>query len=121
LGGRRRSSISSVGRCCAGAWTARGQETVRGVTSRASAAKSTLVKAVRERIVKEGALAASDFKGARSQGSWWGRRDTKCALEGWRAAAYAVPPLKIPRKGVVRALLSPVDNLIWNRKTCGPR
>ncbi len=167
-----------------------------------------LVRAVRERIENEGALAASDFENAASQGSWWGWSDTKRALEylfwsgevttrrrrtsfereydlvarvipsavlareigeadaqrelvrvaarafgiatesdlrdyfrldladarravaelvgagellalgveGWRAPAYAVPPLRVPRKALGRALLSPFDNLIWNRK-----
>lgn len=167
-----------------------------------------LVRAVRERIANDGALAASDFENAASQGSWWGWSDTKRALEylfwsgelttrrrrtsfereydlvervipaavlarkigeadaqrelvrvaarafgiateselrdyfrldladarravaelvaagellalrvdGWRAPAYAMAPLRIPRKSLGRALLSPFDNLIWNRK-----
>jgi len=179
-----------------------------GNIARAGREQRALVKAVRERIAKEGPLAASDFEGAASQGSWWGWSDTKRALEylfwsgevttrrrrtsfereydlvervipadvlartvgeaeaqrelilvaarafgvatesdlrdyfrldladarravaelveagalvalaveGWRAPAYAVPPLRIPRKDVGRALLSPFDSLIWNRQ-----
>jgi hypothetical protein len=37
------------------------------------------------------------------------------AVEGWREPAYAKPPLRIPRHAQGRALLSPFDNLIWNR------
>jgi len=37
------------------------------------------------------------------------------AVEGWREPAYAKPPLRIPRHALGRALLSPFDNLIWNR------
>jgi uncharacterized protein YcaQ len=36
-------------------------------------------------------------------------------VEGWRDPAYAVPPLRVPRQALGRALLSPFDNLIWNR------
>jgi uncharacterized protein YcaQ len=37
------------------------------------------------------------------------------AVEGWRDPAYTKPPLRIPRRALGRALLSPFDNLIWNR------
>jgi uncharacterized protein YcaQ len=36
-------------------------------------------------------------------------------VEGWRDPGYAVPPLRVPRHALGRALLSPFDNLIWNR------
>ena len=36
-------------------------------------------------------------------------------IEGWREPAYVVPPLRVPRRALGRALLSPFDNLIWNR------
>ncbi|MBD5634538.1 MAG: YcaQ family DNA glycosylase, partial [Candidatus Eremiobacteraeota bacterium] len=175
--------------------------------ARVNAEQPALVERTLERIAAEGPLAASDFEGSRSQGSWWGWSDTKRALEflfwsgrlttrrrrpsfereydlvervipaevraretseasayrellrvaaralgvatesdlrdyfrldlgdarralaelveakelaevsveGWRAPAYVVPPLRIPRRAPGRALLSPFDNLIWNR------
>jgi uncharacterized protein YcaQ len=178
-----------------------------GNIARVAAEQPALVEAVLARLRSEGALAASDFEGARSQGSWWGWSDTKRALEylfwagfvttkrrrtsfereydliervlppdalardvdeaaaqrelvlvaaralgiaaetdlrdyfrldlldarralaelveagqlvaidveGWRLPGYYVPPLRIPRKALGRALLSPFDNLIWNR------
>jgi uncharacterized protein YcaQ len=36
-------------------------------------------------------------------------------VDGWRNPAYYVPPLRVPRRSVGSALLSPFDNLIWNR------
>ena len=36
-------------------------------------------------------------------------------VEGWRATAYVIAPLRIPRRAGGHALLSPFDNLIWNR------
>ncbi len=36
-------------------------------------------------------------------------------VAGWRAPAYVATPLRIPRRALGRALLSPFDNLIWNR------
>jgi uncharacterized protein YcaQ len=36
-------------------------------------------------------------------------------VEGWLAPAYVAMPLRIPRHALGRALLSPFDNLIWNR------
>ncbi len=187
---------------------ARSGEGMWGNVSRVGREERDLVERVRARIAAEGPLAASDFEGAGSQGSWWGWSDTKRALEflfwagylttrrrrtsfereydlvervipaavlardvgeaqahrelvmvaaralgvaaesdlrdyfrldladarravsdlveageliafgveGWRAPAYAVPPLRVPRKAFGRALLSPFDNLIWNRK-----
>ncbi len=178
-----------------------------GNIARVAAEQPALVEAVRARIAAEGALAASDFEGARSQGKWWGWSATKQALEflfwsgtvttrrrrtsfereydlvervippeilareldepaahrelvlvaaralgiaaetdlrdyfrldladarralgelvasgalavvaveGWRTPAYFVPPLRVPRTALGRALLSPFDNLIWNR------
>jgi uncharacterized protein YcaQ len=178
-----------------------------GRIARINATEPALVERVRARIERDGALAASDFEDARSQGSWWGWSDTKLALEylfwsgivttrrrrlsfereydlvervipgevlarsiaapeaqrelmlvalralgvateselrdyfrldladarqalgelvearrvirigveSWKAPAYAIPPFRIPRKALGRALLSPFDNLIWNR------
>lgn len=43
------------------------------------------------------------------------RHVVRVGVEGWKAPAYAIPPLRIPRKALGRALLSPFDNLIWNR------
>jgi len=175
--------------------------------ARINATQPDLVERVRDRIASDGAMAASDFTDARSQGSWWGWSEVKVALEflfwagivttrrrrssfereydlvervipnealerrideaqahrelllaavralgvatesdlrdyfrldvhdarralaelveakhvisvgveGWKAAAYAIPPLRIPRKALGSALLSPFDNLIWNR------
>jgi uncharacterized protein YcaQ len=37
------------------------------------------------------------------------------AVENWRVPAYVAPPLRIPLRSAGRALLSPFDNLIWNR------
>lgn len=178
-----------------------------GNVARIYATEPALVERVRARIERDGPLAASDFEGARSQGSWWGWSDTKLALEylfwsgivttrrrrqsfereydlvervipndvlerhigaenaqrelilvalralgvateselrdyfrldladarralgelleakqvvrlgveDWKAPAYAIEPLRIPRKALGRALLSPFDNLIWSR------
>jgi uncharacterized protein YcaQ len=178
-----------------------------GSVARIATERPELVRAVRDRIAAEGALAASDFEDARGSGSWWGWSDTKRALEylfwsgeittrrrrasfereydlssrvlpreivemridepiahrelvaiaadafgiaterdlrdyfrldvadarvavrelvetgrlvaiaveGWRDPAYAKPPLHVPRHALGRALLSPFDNLIWNR------
>jgi uncharacterized protein YcaQ len=36
-------------------------------------------------------------------------------VETWKAPAYAIPPIRLPRITLGRALLSPFDNLIWNR------
>jgi len=46
------------------------------------------VETVRRQIEERGALAASDFEGARGTGSWWGWSDTKRALEAlfWSGA-----------------------------------
>ena len=175
--------------------------------ARINATQPDLVERVRRRIETDGALTASDFADARSQGSWWAWSDVKVALEflfwagivttrrrrpsfereydlvervipsevlarridephahrelmlaalralgiatesdlrdyfrldvadarralaslveennvvrigveSWKAPAYAIPPFRIPRKSLGRALLSPFDNLIWNR------
>jgi uncharacterized protein YcaQ len=40
---------------------------------------------------------------------------TPVGIEGWRDTAYAVPPLRVPRRAAGSALLSPFDNLIWHR------
>ncbi len=40
---------------------------------------------------------------------------TPVAVAGWRAPAYVAAPLRVPRRSLGRALLSPFDNLIWNR------
>jgi uncharacterized protein YcaQ len=37
------------------------------------------------------------------------------AVEGWRAVAYAAPPLVVPRRIGARAILSPFDPLVWFR------
>jgi uncharacterized protein YcaQ len=178
-----------------------------GNLARIAAEEPALVARVLARIGSEGPLAASDFEGSRSSGSWWGWSDTKRALEylfwagylttrrrrtsfereydlvervipaairerevdettaqrelvriaaralgvateadlrdyfrlelasarralaelvesgdlaavgveGWRTPGYVVPPLRIPRRAGGRTLLSPFDNLIWNR------
>jgi uncharacterized protein YcaQ len=37
-------------------------------------------------------------------------------IEGWRQPAYAAPPLQIPRRKAVAALVSPFDPLVWERR-----
>jgi hypothetical protein len=180
---------------------------VWGNVARVGLERPELVAEVLARISDDGPLAASDFAGARSEGSWWGWSDTKRALEylfwsgrlttrrrrssfereydlverviprdvlarsldesdairelvrvalgalgiaterdlrdyfrldlldarraladlvaageavaiaveGWREGAYAAEPLRVPRRALGRALLSPFDNLIWHR------
>ncbi|MBD5606954.1 MAG: YcaQ family DNA glycosylase, partial [Candidatus Eremiobacteraeota bacterium] len=52
-----------------------------GSVARIAADRPDLVRGVRARIATDGPLAASDFEGARSEGSWWGWSETKRALE----------------------------------------
>jgi uncharacterized protein YcaQ len=40
-------------------------------------------------------------------------------VENWNAPAYAIPPIRLPRIDAGRTLLSPFDNLIWNRPRAG--
>jgi uncharacterized protein YcaQ len=40
---------------------------------------------------------------------------TPLGVAGWKAPAYVAAPLRIPRRSLGGALLSPFDNLIWNR------
>jgi uncharacterized protein YcaQ len=39
----------------------------------------------------------------------------RIGVESWRAPAYVALPLRVPRLALGRALLSPFDNLVWNR------
>jgi uncharacterized protein YcaQ len=38
------------------------------------------------------------------------------SVEGWKQTAYAVPELRVPRSVDVRAIVSPFDPLMWERK-----
>jgi uncharacterized protein YcaQ len=38
------------------------------------------------------------------------------SVEGWKQPAYAVPELRVPRTVDVRAIVSPFDPLMWERK-----
>ncbi len=59
---------------------AAGQGVYDGVAAFARA-RSDVVEALHDRIVRGGALAASDVEGPRGAGGWWGWSDAKRALE----------------------------------------
>jgi hypothetical protein len=40
----------------------------------------------------------------------------RVSVEGWKQPAYAVPELRVPRAIDVRAIVSPFDPLMWERK-----
>jgi uncharacterized protein YcaQ len=40
----------------------------------------------------------------------------RVTVEGWKQPAYAVPELRVPRTVDVRAIVSPFDPLMWERK-----
>ncbi len=43
-------------------------------------------------------------------------RLARATVEGWKGPAYADPGLTVPRRVTARALLSPFDSVVWDRR-----
>ena len=101
----------------------------------ADAKKALLVRAARAM----GVGTAKDIAQYFHIDAWWDRQSTngrrapaatqvlfdelvedgrlqRVSVEGWKQQAYAVPDLRVPRAVNVRAIVSPFDPLMWERK-----